>query len=198
MNSQVAASEGDTWRKKCEGLCCAFCKYSVCYLISYPQVTLIRVNSCYKLFNSYQFVNLVAVVQSPSCVRPCVTPRAAARQASLSFTISWNLLKLMSTELMIPSNCLILCLPLLFLPSLFPSIRVFSPHQGLFPIVVFSAQCQLQIGTCHGHLPSAGATAAVDLQHALSEFGVESEAFCASGNLVEQIQRVRYFQELFA
>ena len=58
------------------------------------------------------------------------TPWTTARQASLSFTIFWSLLKLMSIELMMPSNHLILCHPLLLLPSIFPSIRVFS--NGLF------------------------------------------------------------------
>ena len=53
----------------------------------------------------------------------------AARQASLSFTISQTLLKLMSIELVMPSNHLILCRPLLFLHSIFPSIRVFSNSQ---------------------------------------------------------------------
>ena len=55
----------------------------------------------------------------------------AAHQASLSFTISWSLLKLMSVELMMPSNHLILCHPLLLLPSIFPSIRVFSNESAL-------------------------------------------------------------------
>ena len=55
----------------------------------------------------------------------CVTPWTAACQASLSFTISWSLLKLMSTESVMPSNHLIFCHPLLLLPSIFPSIRVF-------------------------------------------------------------------------
>ena len=55
-----------------------------------------------------------------------MTPWAAAHQASLSFTISQSLLKLMSFELVMPSNHLILCCPLLLLPSIFPSIRVFS------------------------------------------------------------------------
>ena len=55
-----------------------------------------------------------------------VTPRPAAHQASLSFTISWSLLKLMSIESVMPSNHFILCCPLLLLPSVFPSIRVFS------------------------------------------------------------------------
>ena len=62
----------------------------------------------------------------------CPAPWTAARQASLSFTISWNLLKLMSIELVMPSNHLILCLPLL-LPSIFPSIRVFS-KESVLPI----------------------------------------------------------------
>ena len=55
----------------------------------------------------------------------------AACQASLSFTISWSLFKLMSTELVRPSNHLILCRPLLLLPSNFPSIRVFSNELAL-------------------------------------------------------------------
>ena len=53
-------------------------------------------------------------------------PWTVAHQASLSFTISWSLLKLMSIELMMPSNHLILFCPLLLLPSILPSIRVFS------------------------------------------------------------------------
>ena len=55
-----------------------------------------------------------------------MTPWTAARQAFMSFTISRSLLKLMSIESMTPSNHLILCHPLLLLPSIFPSIRVFS------------------------------------------------------------------------
>ena len=55
-----------------------------------------------------------------------VTPWTAARQASLSIINAWNLLKLTSIELVMPSNYLILCHPLLLLPSIFPSIRVFS------------------------------------------------------------------------
>ena len=54
------------------------------------------------------------------------TPWTAAHQASLSITNSWNLLKLMSIKSVMPSNHLILCRPLLLLPSIFPSIRVFS------------------------------------------------------------------------
>jgi len=55
----------------------------------------------------------------------------SARQASLSFPISWSLLKLMSIESVMPSNHLILCRPLLLLPSIFPRIRVFSSKSAL-------------------------------------------------------------------
>ena len=61
-----------------------------------------------------------------SRVQLFATPWTAVHQSSLSFTIFQNLLKLMSTELMMPSNYLILCHPILLLPSIFPSIRVFS------------------------------------------------------------------------
>ena len=80
------------------------------------------------------------VVQLLSRVRFFANPWTAAHQAPLSFIISWSLLKLMSTESMMPSNHLILCCHLLLLPSIFPSIRVFSseltlcirwPKQGL-------------------------------------------------------------------
>ena len=71
------------------------------------------------------------VVQSLSCVRLFATAWTTACQASLSFTISQNLLKLMSIESVMPSNHLVLCHPLMFLPSLFPSIRVFSNELAL-------------------------------------------------------------------
>ena len=68
---------------------------------------------------------LISSVQSLSRVQLFVTPRAAARQASLSITNSWSLFKLISLESVMPSNHLILCRPLLLPPSIFPSIRVF-------------------------------------------------------------------------
>ena len=70
-------------------------------------------------------------VQSLSRVWLLATPWTAARQASLSITNSRSLLKLMSVELVMPSNHLILCRPLLLLPSIFPSIRVFSSESVL-------------------------------------------------------------------
>ena len=66
------------------------------------------------------------VVQSLSHVQLFATPCTAAHQDSLFFTISWSLLRLMSIVSVMLSSHLILCLPLLLLPSIFPSIRVFS------------------------------------------------------------------------
>ena len=73
----------------------------------------------------------VQLLFSCSVMSDFTTPWTAAHQASLSFTISWSLLKLMSIELVMPSSHLILCHPLLFLPSIFPSIRVFSSESAL-------------------------------------------------------------------
>ena len=70
-------------------------------------------------------------VQSLSCVRLFSTPWTAARQASLSINNSRSLLKLMSIESVMPSNYLILCHLLLLLPSIFPSMRVFSNESVL-------------------------------------------------------------------
>ena len=72
-----------------------------------------------------------SLVQSLSCVRLFATPWTAARQASLSIANSWSLLKLMSVGSVIPSNHLIHCHPLLFPPSIFASIRVFSNESAL-------------------------------------------------------------------
>ena len=75
------------------------------------------------LLQLYSFiVVVVAVVQSLSCVWLFETPRTVPCQAHLSSAISWSLLKFMSTELVMLSTHLILCCPLLILPSMFPSI----------------------------------------------------------------------------
>ena len=74
-------------------------------------------------FNSVQF--------SHSVISDSATPWTAASQASLSITNFQSLLKLMSIELVMPSNHLILCHPLLLTPSIFPSIRVFSKESAL-------------------------------------------------------------------
>ena len=69
-------------------------------------------------------------LSSLSRVRIFVTPWTVTQQASLSFTVSWSLFKLVSIESVMPSNHIILCCPLL-LPSIFPSIRVFSNESAL-------------------------------------------------------------------
>ena len=71
------------------------------------------------------------VVQSPSRVQLFTTPWTAARQASLALTISWSLPKFMYIESVMPSNHLILCHPLLLLPSIFASISVFSNESAV-------------------------------------------------------------------
>ena len=71
-------------------------------------------------------INAQSVQFSCSVVSNSATPWTAAHQATLSITNSWSLLKFMSIELMMPSNHLILCHPLFLLPSILPSIRVFS------------------------------------------------------------------------
>ena len=78
-------------------------------------------------------VNQLAIssLQSLSHVRLSVTPWTVALQSSLSITNSQSLLKLMSIESVMPSNHVILCCPLLLLPSIFPSIRVFSNKSAL-------------------------------------------------------------------
>ena len=74
---------------------------------------------------------VVVAVQLLSHVQLSATPGTAARQVSLSFTISWSLRKFMSTESVILSNHLILCRPLLLSPSIFPNIRVPSHELAL-------------------------------------------------------------------
>ena len=74
---------------------------------------------------------LISSVQSLSCVWLFTPPWTITHQASLSITNAWSLLKLISMETVMPSNHLILCHPLLFLPPIFPTIRVFSDDSAL-------------------------------------------------------------------
>ena len=76
----------------------------------------------------------LVVVHSLSHVQLFPTPWTAAQKPCLALTISWSLLKLMSIELMMPSSQLILCCCLLVLPSIFPSIRVFSRVSSLHQV----------------------------------------------------------------
>ena len=82
-------------------------------------------------FSQYLLNGNYVVVESFSPVRLFVTPWTAAHQASLSSTITQSLLKLMSIESVMPSNHLILCCPILLLPSIFPSIGGFSNDGAL-------------------------------------------------------------------
>ena len=83
--------------------------------------------TCLTYCMCYYFVG----VQSPSCVRLFEIPWTAACQASLSLTISQSLPKFISTESVMPSNYFILCYPLLLLPSIFPSIRIFCNESAV-------------------------------------------------------------------
>ena len=76
-------------------------------------------------------IHVPVVVQLFGHVQLFATPWTAARQASLSFTNSWSLRKLMSIESVMPSSHLILCRPLFLLPSIFPSIQIFSNESAL-------------------------------------------------------------------
>ena len=101
-----------------DGICSLSWAYSRIHMSEIPAV----IEQSEKSFGS---------VQSLSRVRLFVTPWTAACQASLSITNSWSLPKLMSIESVMPSNHLILGLPLFLLPSIFPSIRVFSSESVL-------------------------------------------------------------------
>ena len=112
----------------CEGVCVRLCTHKI-----------MRVHKHREQISDYQWgldairgsLRWAFVVQSLSHVQLFATPWTAAHQASLSITNSRKLLKLMSIELLMSSNRLILCLPLLLLPSIFPSMRVFFNELGL-------------------------------------------------------------------
>ena len=93
----------------------------------------ILLSTCNPLTNMHSNFHLdcCSLLLSLSGMSNSVTPQAATRQASLSFTISQSLLKFMSIESVMPSNHLVLCYPFLLLPSIFPSIRVFSNELSL-------------------------------------------------------------------
>ena len=109
----------------------------MCFLIRWPLYFLRKINllSAHHIslhcFSNMQVIGHSQSVQSLSHVRLFETPWTAAHQASLSISNSQSLLKLMSIELVMPSNHLILCQPLLLLPSIFPSIGVFSNESVL-------------------------------------------------------------------
>ena len=91
----------------------------------------LEISSFFSFLNILRFPELLSSVQSLSHVQLFATPWTAARQASLSITNSRSPPKPMSIESTMPSNHLILCRPLLLLPSIFPSIGVFSDESAL-------------------------------------------------------------------
>ena len=95
------------------------------------KIPLFSLNGTQHSGNPFPFSLIAAVVQLLSHVQLFATPWTAALQASLSFTISQRLLNLMSIKSVMPSNHPILCHPLLLLPSILPSIRVFSKESVL-------------------------------------------------------------------
>ena len=101
-----------------------------------PEINDMLQHRCTELYSpnkwfSEFFITQFSSVQSFSCARLFATPWISACQASLSITNSWSPPKPMSTESVMPSNHFILCCPLLLLPSIFPSIRVFSNESAL-------------------------------------------------------------------
>ena len=110
--------------------CIYFCISSHLYHCSQSHMPTLRLqlefSVCTTLNCKKPRLPIISSVQALSPVQLFVTPWTAARQASLSLTNSWSLLKLVSIESVMPSNHLILCRPLLLSPLIFPNIRVFS------------------------------------------------------------------------
>ena len=108
-----ACSEHFTWIES----------YKICLLCLVPFIE--------HVFKSHPCSSIIVAVHFLSHVGFFAVPWTVACQASLSFTISWSLLKLMSIEWVTPSNHLILCCPILLLPSIFPSVRIFPNESAL-------------------------------------------------------------------
>ena len=152
----------------------------------------------FTLHRGLQEIHL-AVLFSCSVISDSVTPWTAAYQVSLSFTISWNLLRLMSIELVMPSNHLILCGPLLLLPSFFLSIRVFSNESVLhirWP-KYWSFSFSISPTNEHPGLISLGWTGWISLQskglsRVFSNTTVQKhQFFCTMMRVLPRVQRMR-------
>ena len=99
--------------------------------MNHPALSFHFIDKKLERLNEVELFIQFSSVRSLSHVQLFATPWTAACQASLSVTNSWSLLKLISIESVMPSNHLILCCPLLLLPSIFPSIEVFSSESVL-------------------------------------------------------------------
>ena len=121
------------WKPPTCSLYLWICFYFVCsFVFQIPHINAVILDLSLSDFISLSIIpSQFSSVQLLSCVRLLETPWTGAHQASLSITNSWSLLKLMSIESVMPSNHLIFCHPLLLLPSIFPSIRVFSNEWAL-------------------------------------------------------------------
>ena len=120
------------------------------YLWVFKSKVIYVIYSTYTKKNMICGLNMLVIVQLLSRVWLFVTPWTAAHQAPLSFTISQSLLKFMSVELVMVHNYLIPCCRLLLLPSIFPSIKVFSNESALyirqpkywsFNLIIFLSHC---------------------------------------------------------
>ena len=104
------------------------CQMVALQLLNMSAAWITLIHELQRMHSQFSSVQFSSVAQScPTLCDPTIT----ARQASLSVTNSWSLLKLMSIELVMPSSHLFLCRPLLFLPSIPPSIRVFLDESAL-------------------------------------------------------------------
>ena len=112
-----------------------FCEYDSSFqwpLPHFKTLSHVLITCPFSFFLRMFVIELFSSVQSLSRVQLFATPWTVAGQASLSITNSQSLLKFMSIELVMPSNHLILCCPLLLLPLIFPSTRVFSNESVLY------------------------------------------------------------------
>ena len=119
-----------TWKSPLNFFLIIYIHFYLCWVfIAEYRLSVVAVSGAYSLVAVLRL--LIGSVQLIRHVRLFVTPWTTAHQASLSFTNSRSLLKLMSITSVMPSNHLILCCPLLLLSSIFPSIRVFSSESAL-------------------------------------------------------------------
>ena len=134
-----------------------------------------------KSFQQMMLEQPIVVVQWLRHVRLSGTLQTAACQASLSFTVSQSLLKLISIELVMPSNHLIFCHPLLLLPSIFPSIRVFSkesaPHNRYWSFSISISPSSEHLGLISFRIDGFDPLAVQGLSRVFSSTTVQKHQF---------------------
>ena len=131
------------------------------------------------------FTIIVVVVQSLSGVRLFETTQTAPHQASLSFTVSQSLLRLMSIELVMLSNHLILCCPLLLLPSIFPSISVFASDMFRCLYLYDFVPCCLPLRILHSnHIYSCPISLIYQAGSHVRVFELENSCLCSEDSQI--------------